>query len=136
MNNMHFEAFDTTRIEQYAAEAKRSWGDTPAWREYEQKRRSRTPDEERLLGEGMMRLMAEFGELKSGDPASPEARAQVERLRDYISEHYYRCTPEILRGLGAMYAGGGKMTENIDAAGGTGTGAFISRAIDATISNP
>ena len=136
MNNMHFEAFDTTRIEQYAAEAKRSWGDTPAWREYEQKRRSRTPDEERLLGEGMMRLMAEFGKLKSGDPASPEARAQVKKLRDYISEHYYRCTPEILRGLGAMYAGGGKMTENIDAAGGTGTGAFISRAIDATISNP
>ena len=58
-------------------------------------------------------------------------RELVEKLRGYITEHYYTCTDEILRGLAAMYAGGGSMTENIDAAGGPGTGAFIAAAIRA-----
>ena len=31
---------------------------------------------------------------------------------------------------GRMYAGGGELTENIDAAGGTGTAEFASKAID------
>ena len=133
MKDMHFEAFDTTKIEQYAAEAKASWGNSPAWREYEQKSAKRTPDQARQLGEGMMALMAEFGAMKAMDPSAPEVKAQVERLRAYITQHYYECTDDILRGLGAMYAGGGSMTENIDAAGGAGTGEFINRAIRAAI---
>ena len=54
----------------------------------------------------------------------------VKRLRDFITEHYYTCTKPILKGLGMMYADGGSMTENIDAAGGKGTGAFALRAIE------
>ena len=133
MKDMKFEAFDTTKIEQYAAEAKASWGQSPAWQEYEGKRAGRSPEQERQLGEGMMALMAEFGAMKDMDPAAPEVRAQVEKLRAYITEHYYTCTDDILRGLGAMYAGGGSMTENIDSAGGPGTGAFICRAILAAL---
>ena len=41
-----------------------------------------------------------------------------------------RCTKEILRSLGMMYAGGGEMTENIDRAGGAGTGVFAQQVID------
>lgn len=130
MNTMKFEAFDTTKIEQYAAEARKSWGDTPAWRQYEGKKAKRTPEQEKRLGQGMMELMARFGALKDRAPDAPEVQAQVAALRAYITENYYDCTPDILRGLGAMYAGGGSMTENIDAAGGPGTGAFIARAID------
>ena len=133
MKDMKFEAFDTTKIEQYAAEAKASWGQSPAWQEYEDRRAGRSPERERQLGKGMMALMAEFGAMKDMDPAAPEVRAQVEKLRAYITEHYYTCTDDILRGLGAMYAGGGSMTENIDSAGGPGTGAFIRRAILATL---
>ena len=36
----------------------------------------------------------------------------------------------MLQGLGEMYAGGGSMTENIDKAGGAGTGDFAKAAID------
>ena len=133
MNNMHFEAFDTTKFEQYAAEARASWGDTAAWKEYERKYAGRTPEQAKLLGQGMMELMAEFGQIKHLSPDATEVRRQVDRLREYITEHYYDCTDDILRGLGAMYAGGGSMTENIDAAGGPGTGAFIRDAIDAAL---
>ena len=131
MKNMRFEAFDTRKIEEYAAEAKNSWGQTEAWREYEHKREGRTQDQERLLGEGMMALMAEFGKLRQGAPDAPEAQALVDRLRAYITENYYTCTDAILRSLGTIYAGGGRMTENIDAAAGPGTGAFIAAAIEA-----
>ena len=130
MEHMKFEAFDTTRIEQYTAEARASWGDTEAWREYERKRAKRTVEQEKALGEGMMAIMASFGRLTGGMPDSPGAQALVGELRDYITAHYYTCTNEILKGLGSMYAGDGSMAENIDAAGGPGTGAFIAAAID------
>ena len=42
----------------------------------------------------------------------------------------YKCSNKILCGLGRMYAGGGDLTENIDAYGGNGTAEFVSKAID------
>ena len=131
VDHMDFEPFDTTKIDEYAAEAKASWGDTAAYREYEKKRAGRGRNEEQALGEGLMDLLACFSDLKDGPADAPEARAQVEKLRAYITEHFYTCTPEILRGLGALYAGGGRFTENIDARGGEGTAAFAAQAIEA-----
>ena len=52
-------------------------------------------------------------------------------LQEFFSANFYDCTLPILQGLGEMYAGGGSMTENIDAAGGKGTGEFAKKAIDA-----
>lgn len=42
---------------------------------------------------------------------------------------YYKCSEEVLLGLGKMYAGGGEFTDNIDKMGGKGTAEFISEAI-------
>ena len=77
----------------------------------------------------MMEIFAEMGKLKDHNPEEPEVQAQVKRLQDYICTHYYSCSKEILAGLGKMYAGGGSMTENIDQAGGAGTGLFAGKAI-------
>ena len=77
-----------------------------------------------------MSLIGEFGKLKDRLPASsPEAQTQVQKLQQFITEHYYTCTKEILKGLGQMYAGGGAFTENIDQNGGAGTAAFANEAI-------
>ena len=46
----------------------------------------------------------------------------MKRLQDYITEHFYTCSTEVLSGMGKMYAGGGSMTENIDKAAGGGNG--------------
>ena len=69
--------------------------------------------------------------MRQGDPASPEAQALVKEWQDFVSANYYACTPQILFGLGEMYAAGGAMTDNIDKAGGPGTAAFAARAIAA-----
>ena len=126
---MDFSAFDTQKMDEYAAKAKEAWGETPAWREYEQKAKDRSRTETAELNRQMMDIFAEFGAVREGDPASGEAQALVRKLQDFISAHYYTCTDRILAGLGQMYAAGGEMTENIDRAGGEGTAVFASRAV-------
>ena len=78
-----------------------------------------------------MKIFEEFGEMKESDPTSEEAAAQVRKLQAYISEHFYKCSDDILLGLGKMYAAGGEFTKNIDKAGGEGTAVFTCKAIEA-----
>ena len=127
---LKFDAFDTKKLDEYAAQAKSSWGTTDAYREYEQKTEGRSDEENRLLGGQMMDIFAEFGKIRVEDPASDAAQALVRKLQGFISEHYYTCTKDILRGLGQMYAGGGEMTANIDRCGGEGAAAFAAAAIE------
>ena len=120
---MDFSAFDRSKEEAYAAEAKERWGSTEAYREYESRPRQ-TVAEDRLMA-----IFADFGALRDGDPASAEALVKVKTLQDCISANYYTCTDEILFGLGQMYAADERFRANIDAAGGEGTAAFVQKAI-------
>ena len=125
-----FKAFDTRKIDEYAREAKASWGQTAEWKEYEQKAKGRTREQGNDIARGLMDIFAEFGAIRDHDPASAEAQALVGKLQGYITEHYYTCSDRILLSLSKMYAGGGSMTENIDRTGGPGTGAFSAKAIE------
>ena len=126
---MDFSAFDHSKQDRYAAEAKRRWGNTDAYQEFEQKTAGQSREQQKSDGDGLMAIFVRMGAIRHTDPGAPEAQALVKELQDYITEHFYTCTPQILRGLGEMYAGGGSMTENIDAAGGKGTGEFALEAI-------
>ena len=130
VRNLKFDAFDTRKIDEYAAQAKASWGQTPAYKEYEEKAKGRTKEEDKKIYQGMIDIFAEFGAIRESDPASGEAQALVKKLQEYITEHMYTCTNEILSGLGKMYAGGGDFTKNIDSFGGEGTAEFASKAIE------
>lgn len=133
VSKMSFEAFDTRKIDEYAAEAKKSWGTSDAWKEYEQKSAGRTKEQEIALGVGMFDIFAEFGKVKDGSPESEEAQALVKKLQNYITDNFYTCTDEILESLGQMYSGGGDMTRNIDKMGDEGTAVFANEAIEAYI---
>jgi len=127
---MEFKDFDHKKIDDYSAQAKALWGKTDAYREYEHKSRGRSKETSKTLGDDLMLLFVEAGSLRDQEPGSEAVQNWVKRLQDFITTHYYTCTKPILQNLGEMYAGGGSMTENIDAAGGAGTGAFAKRAID------
>ncbi len=127
--NMDFSVFDKGKLDAYAKQAKESWGKSDAYREFEEKSKGRSREAELALGEGLMVIFAEMGKIKDQAPDSEAAQKLVKELQDYISRHYYRCTNQILLGLGKMYAGGGEFTENIDAAGGAGTAVFANEAI-------
>lgn len=126
---LDFSAFDQTKQQQYADEAKRRWGSTDAYREYETRTIGKQPADMQAAGEGLMTIFAEFGAIRHLQPDCAEAQELVGRLQSYITDHFYTCTKEILHGLGQMYASGGDMTDNIDKAGGNGTATFAARAI-------
>lgn len=130
VNNMNFSDFDHKKLDDYNVQAKAMWGKTDAYKEFEQKSNGRTREDEQELGKDLMHLFTELGSLRDQAPGSEAVQNWVARLQAFITEHYYTCTKPILKGLGQMYAGGGSMTENIDNAGGQGTGAFAQQAID------
>lgn len=131
VNKMDFTVFDTSKMEKYAKKAKEQWGDTEAYREFEEKDKNRSKQEMQDITNGLMELFKEFGELmKDGvKPEQQKAQEQVKKLQDYITRNFYRCTDEILQGLGQLYAAGGEFTENIDKAGGDGCAKFVAQAI-------
>lgn len=75
-----------------------------------------------------MSFFEAFGKIKESTRRPVQKLAA--HLRAYITEHYYPCTPQTLKGLGAMYAAGGEFTENIDKTGGYGTAAFAAKAME------
>ena len=130
-----FRAFDTRKIDEYARQARASYGQTAEYKEYMQKSAGRTKEEERQLGMALMALLAAFGGMLDLDPASELPQAQVAKVKAFITENMYTCSDGILRNLGRMYAGAGSMRDNIDAAGGPGTAEYAHRAIEAWCAN-
>ena len=124
--SMEFSSFVTKKIDRYAREAKEKWGKTEAYREYEAKTAGK---DMASTGEQLMDIFREIGEIRHLSPASAEAQALVKKLQGFITDNYYNCTKQILLGLGQMYAAPGEMKENIDKAGGEGTGDFAREAI-------
>lgn len=126
---------DAQKMDFYAARVKETWGTTDAYQEFEKKSKGRSRGEEQALGAQLMDIFGQFGKISGGRAESDEAQRLVKKLQDYITEHYYTCTDEILLSLGQMYSAGGEFTENIDSCAGAGTAAFTTQAIEAYILN-
>lgn len=124
-----FNAFDTAKIDDYIAKAREYWGDTAAFKEFEEKNADRTSEENAGINTELMKIFAQFGGMKDMDPASPKVQKQVKKLQDYITDKFYKCTNTILSSLGHAYSAEGEMNRNIDKAGGKGTGEFVDKAI-------
>ena len=129
VNTMDFSVFDTKKMDEYARQAKEQWGKTDEYKEFEQKSESRSKEEEQAVIGNFMQLFADFGKLKDARPESADVQSHVKKLQDYITEHFYQCSKDILFSLGQMYAGGSEFTDNIDRAGGSGTAEFVAQAI-------
>lgn len=127
---MALKKFDRAEIEKYAQEVKDRWGATDQYSEYTQKSRSRTGEQHNALGAQLMDIFAEIGKLTNLEPESEDVQAMVKKLQDFITENYYNCTKDILKGLGSMYIADKRFKENIDKAGGEGAAAFVAKAIE------
>lgn len=130
VKHMDFQGFDPKKIDDYSVQAKALYGKTDAYKEFEQKSKNRTQQQEKDLGAQVMDFFARLGKMRPCDPASPEAQSWAKELQEFFTANYYTCTPQILGSLAESYAGGGSMTENIDKVGGDGTGAFAKEVID------
>lgn len=123
---MSFSAFDKTEMDKYAAEAKQKWGQTAAYKEYEQMHLNSADKTNEF-----MQIFAEIGKIKHLPPDSKKAKDLIKILQNFITENYYTCTDEILKNLGKMYISDERFKSNIDKAGGVGTAEFTAKAIEA-----
>ena len=117
-------------MKNYETEARERYGNTTAYKEYEQKTKNYTKEKWAEANDGLMAIFAEFAACKdSGVSAdSAEAQALVAKLQAHITANYYTCTDEILAGLGKMYVCDERFKKNIDKHS-DGTAEFVSEAI-------
>ena len=122
--------FSDNEFEKYGKEAKEKWGNTEAFRQYEEKAGNFSKAKQNAIAEETDSIMAEFSEcMKNGDaPSSDTAQSLVKKLKNHITENYYNCTDEILLCLGQMYTGDERFKANIDRHA-EGTAEFISNSI-------
>lgn len=130
VKKLDFKAFDTSKIDEYAAEAKTSWGKTDAYKEFKEKSKNYSKEDMGNITATLMQNFTEFGKLLEESPGSDAVQNQVKTLQNTITADFYHCTNEILSGLGQMYSGDGRFAENIDHAGGKGTAEFVGKAIE------
>ena len=113
----------------YEKQAKELWGDTSAFREYEEKAKNRTRQESSRIGDELVAYFGNFARIKDLPPDSDEAKKLVRGLQVFLTEHFYTCTDEILASLGEFYGSGGDITKNINEAVGDGAAEYAAEAI-------
>ena len=99
LNKLGFEAFDTRKIDEYSKRAKEQWGQTAEYKEFEEKTKNWTKDDEAAVANEFMQIFVEFGQMKEMDPADEQVQVHVRKLQDYITDHFYTCSDKILSGL-------------------------------------
>ena len=130
VNKMDFSVFDTKKIDDYTKKAKEEWGKTPEFKEFEEKSKNWTDTDKKGIYADFIKIFENFGKIKDSNPSSKEAQQLVKELQEYINKHFYKCSDEVLLGLGKMYAAGGEFTDNINSYGGEGTADFVFHAIE------
>ena len=128
------EVFDMKEIErmkaQYADEVKARWGETDAYAQSEARTGAYGAGDWAAIQAGMDERMAAFAAVRDLAPEDTRVQAMVADWQQYITEHFYSCTDEILEGLGQMYEADGRFRQNIDRHG-EGTAQCMARAIAA-----
>lgn len=126
------EAFGDFDPDEFADEARERWGGTGAYEDSVRRTSAYTPaDWKRQRAETDEIYQALLALMAAGTPEhSPAAAALVDAHRASITKWFYRCTPEIHAGLGAMYVTDERFRSNINASG-DGLAEYLSAAIDA-----
>lgn len=133
-DSMSFKEFDMTEIEnakqKYAKEVKKRWGNSDAYIESEDKTKNYGKEQWKQIDEESKSILKAFAVNKDKYPDSKEVQEIVKEWQDFITKRFYKCTNEILSGLGLMYLNDERFKKNIDQ-NGEGTAEFMSKAIGA-----
>ncbi len=127
VTKMEFDVFDRSEMETYKEEIVKRWGDTKEYKEFAEKEKAGFDGTQNA--KELMALFAELGKRKNLPPSDPSVQEKIGALQQFITEHYYTCSKEILSGLGQMYTQDERFRHNIDLAGGEGCAKFAEEAI-------
>ena len=118
-------------MDKYKNEAKEHFGTTDAYKEFEIKTAGYSKADFAISAEGLNEIFRKFADCKAkgNTPDSKEAHKLTKELQNFITENFYTCTDEILKGLGLLYTADQRFKENINK-NGSGTAEFVSKAIE------
>lgn len=110
---------------EFADEVRRRWGDTPQYREYEEKIKNHKSEDNTA---GADEIFKAFAEAAGSAPDDREVQELVRRWQEYITANYYKCSDEVLLGLAEMYTADSRFKDYLDSFG-AGTAQLMSDAI-------
>lgn len=130
--NMSFNEFDMSEIDgaktKYADEVMKRWGTTDSYKQSIKKTSKYKKEDWERINRESGEIFSKFAVLKDQNLTLQEVKNLVKMWQDFITENYYDCTDEILKGLGEMYVADERFKKNIDRYG-EGTAEFMSEAI-------
>lgn len=133
-----FGAFDMSEIEKHqrksAREAEERWGASEAYQESKRRAAAYGPDDWARIMNRADEIFGRVVDLMDRSPSDPEVQEAVEDWRQHISDSFYTCTPEVLRGLGDLYVSDSRFTATFDRIK-SGLARFFSEAISAYCDN-
>ena len=98
----------------YAEETKAKYGDSSAYKESEKRTSKYTKEDWAVITEKQNEIYKRLAELMDKEPIDKEVQKSVGQWRQFITDYFYTCTPEIFRGLGELYVNDEGFTANID----------------------
>lgn len=133
-----FEPFDMREIEKhkekYAEETKKKYGNSEAYKESEKRTAKYTKSDWSNIMSRFDEIYKKIAALMDKGIYDLEVQAAVGEWRQYITDNFYDCTPEIFRGLGQLYVADERFTQNIDKYK-SGLAKFLSEAIEVYCDN-
>lgn len=125
-----FDGFDAT---QYEDEATARWGDTEAYKESARRTRAYGKADWELIKSDWNAIYSALATLMTGGIPVTDASVQelVEKHRAHIDRWFYPCSPDMHKGLGAMYVADSRFASNLDKHG-AGFAQYLSDAIAAS----
>lgn len=136
-NNMSFKEFDSSAYDnartEYAEEAKEKYGHTESFKEFKKKSKDYSNNDWNNINEGYEAIFSQIADTMDCGADSEKTQSLIKKWQDFITEHLYKCTDEILSGLGQMYIGDERFKENIDKIK-PGLAQYIAKAIEIYVS--
>jgi len=126
--------FDNSKFEEarkmYEKEARDRWGNTDEYKEFEVKSAAWDKKHTDSITGGMEEIFTAFASFAAEGKSADDEEVQnlVTKWQQYITDNFYKCTDEILKGLGQMYMADERFKENLDCYG-KGTAKLMSEAI-------
>ena len=106
---MDFTVFDTKRLMSIQSEPKNSGDRHTSIGVMRKRQKTGSIRINRMWMKNFMLIFAEFGKMRTEEPASEKYSVEVEKLQNFTFQSiFYQCSIEVLSGLGQMYASGGE----------------------------
>ena len=131
---MSFSEFDMSKIEEtrsrYADETRERWGNTPAYAQSQRRTNAYKEEDWRRISAQAEAIYRQFALCMNEGANSEKAKNAVDAWQNHISDNFYECSDEILKGLADMYENDQRFTASINEHG-DGLASFMAAAIRA-----